>query len=96
MNYPLDIYLICKKIIKESSFFNIRNHTLAKEIKETVYDVTNHFPEKIVYTDRIRAIANDSTCECSNCKKVHGRYNKIYCSEACHQYERSQTRKIQN
>lgn len=89
MKYPSEISSKCKKIILESSKYNVTKHNTAKELKNLIYTLTSSFPANISYSKRISAVASQNTCECIVCGKIHGDVAKEkYCSKKCYLTDR--------
>ena len=98
MKYPLEISLKCSDIIKQNIHVNTLLHRKdLKNLLNEIFEATRNFPKKAPLISRIHSIANNISCECIQCYKNHGVYNKQFCSKKCkrlYNYERKDLKKI--
>ncbi|MFA6199227.1 MAG: hypothetical protein WC679_02310 [Bacteroidales bacterium] len=78
----IELIQICKEIIKISGKCNINKN--ATQYKELIFKETENFPNDISLSKRTIAIANNNSCTCKVCGKIHGHHDKDYCSRTCY------------
>jgi hypothetical protein len=78
-----ELKLQCKMWVN-ANLNKITLNKLARDVKDFLIEETKEFPDKISLPQRVYAIALEDKCECKCCGKVHGRYDKDYCSHECY------------
>jgi hypothetical protein len=82
LNYNEKTISICQIFISEISKYNLSSR--ASAYKRLIYGETPGFPVKVSFSKRIHAIANNKKCDCVVCGKIHGLFDKQYCSSECY------------
>lgn len=83
IHYAQNLIEICNTIIAETKNNLNFKHPLMIEFRAEIYEATKEFPDKISLPERLRAIAKNDNCTCTNCGTIHGHPGKIGCCRSC-------------